>query len=736
MRINRRDFIVVGALTSGGLLLTSKLPAASWQAEKSNSDSVLNIYLSISTDETVTITAPVPEIGQGVRTALPMLVAEELDCNWDDVVVKQAQGSSVYEGRWQRAAGSLSARVFWFPMRNAGAAARDLMLQAAAHEWDVPIAECSTHLGAVHHPATGRHLSYGSLASAAATFSPRPDIQLKEARDFTLIGTRRRNIDVEDIVRGKVGFGTDVRVDDMVFASIERCPIYGGSPLDVDASDAKLINGFVATRLVEATGNKERPYVRPGVAVIAENTWAAFEARKALRIKWDDGPNSKESTAQLHHDCSELVSGPAPACREDGDAHSALAAASKTLDATYKLPLIVHTPMETMNCTARVTQDSAEFWVPTQMPNATLNSLASLLEMSEDQVIINVTRVGGGFGRRLSTDFVIEAAELSKSLGRPVQVVWKREDEIAQGEYRPFSYHRIIAGLDEQNKVVAWLHRQAGTSRHAFRTGQEAWRSEFFSNAFPAGLIPNFRLEYALAESNLPRTIIRAPGHNALAFAIECCIDELAALAKEDPLRFRQRMYGSGNEFMYDEREDPGYQTISADRMRDVLELAASKAGWGRPLTKWTGRGIACHFTFGTYVAHVIEVKADPDLPADQVEILRVTSAIDCGTVVNRAGLEAQVEGGVIDGLSTALFGEITIVDGRVQQDNFDSYPLMRLARTPDIKVHVIESGKPISGGGEPPYAPVAPALCNAIFAANGIRHRDLPLAKSQTKLG
>lgn len=723
--MKRREFLRAGAAAGGGLLVATTVPAfaarVACAAQESRASAVaFNVYLTISPDDIVTITAPVPEIGQGVRTALPMLVAEELDVDWRRVRVVQAPGSQEYEGRNQRAAGSNSVRVYWQPMRRAGAAARDLLKRAAAETWQVDAGECETRDGRVLHAPSGRQARYGALAARAAGLPPDPAVALKDPADFRLLGRRIPNVDAEEIVRGTATFGADVRMPGMVFASIERCPVYGGKVLEFDDSAARPLPGYLRAVKVEAVGDPDRPYVREGVAAIATNTWAAFEARKRLDIRWDEGPNAAESTDRLHAFCERALERRGEVVREDGDVDAAFEAAARSLTATYHVPFITHTPMETMNCTADVREDVVDVRVPTQMPAITQATLAERLSRPLESIRIHPTRVGGGFGRRLSIDFVLEAVQLSRAVEKPVQVVWTREDEIAQGDFRPFSYHRLRGAVDEDKRIVAWEHRQASTSRYAFREGENPVRSEFIPGDVPAYLVDNFRLEYTLAESNLPRTILRGPGHNVLAFVVQSFIDELAHFARADPLAFRLRLLG--------EPAGAPNDYVDPARLRAVLERAGREASWDAPLPRGRGRSIACHYTFGSYVAHVIEVTADPEGRPGRHRIDRVVSAVDCGQVVNLAGLEAQVEGGVIDGLGAALYGEIRVGNGRVRQDNFDTYRLLRFGQAPDIQVHVIGNDHEPTGMGEPPYPPVAAALCNAIFAANGVRHRRLPL--------
>ncbi|MGJ8662829.1 MAG: molybdopterin cofactor-binding domain-containing protein [Marinicella sp.] len=730
--MNRRDFIVKGSLASGGLLIslsyTNPVKAALHSIAK-QPNVRLNLYLAISSSGLVTITAPVPEIGQGVRTALPMLVAEELDVDWTQVKVKQAMGSSEYEGRNQRAAGSNSVKQYWLPMRKAGAVGRDLILRAAAKTWGVDRKHCQTKQGMVINNKTQEQLSYGALVNLAAKLEVDDNVQLKDQSAFTLLGQSIKNVDGLNIAQGKVKFGTDIKIPGMVYASIEKSPVYGGKVVSFDDKAAKQVPGFIQTVQVEVVGNVDRPYVRPGVAVIASNTWAAFEARKKLIIEWDNSVNEAESTDKLHAQAQQLLKGDGTVVREDGDVAKSMAQAAQTMTATYQVPFIAHTPMETMNCTAKVEADRAEIWVPTQMPAATLSNLASRLKLEPANIQVNCTRVGGGFGSRLSLEFVLEAIQLAQKTNRIVQVAWTREDQMTQSDYRPFSYHKMTAGVNDKGEVIAWNHHHASTSRYAFRASENPANSEFFQHAFPAHLIKNLKLAYSLIKSNLPRTILRAPGHNTLAFVVESFTDELASKLDKDPLQFRLDLLAGHGKYVYDEEDG---EDIDMSRIKSVLEKVAEKSNWFSALPAGQARGVACHFTFGSYVAHVVELTLDPQGRIEKHVINKVVSAVDCGQVANLAGLEAQVEGGIIDGLSATIFGEITVEAGQVQQQNFDRYRLMRLSQAPQkIEVHVIQNNHQPTGMGEPPYPPIGAAYCNALFHAGGVRHRNLPLVTS-----
>lgn len=736
--LDRRSFVKVGATVAGGLLVGVPLACgADTEASDGPSgpapSSRLNAFVEVGTDGAVTIWAPVPEIGQGVRTALPMLVAEELDVPWDMVSVRQAPGEERFGPR-QIAAGSMSVSTYWIPLRRAGAAARTLLIAAAAERWGVEAAACTTEAGHVIHPAGGERLPYADLAEAAGA-RPAPaaeDVVLKDTADFRLIGTPVPNVDAEAIARGEPLFGLDVERPGMLRAVIARSPTYGGRLVSYDDTAALKVPGVVRTVPIERVGQPERPFVGEGVAVVAETTWAAMQGREALEVKWEPGPNADASTAALEEFCSEAVSGPgAILTRDDGDVDAGLARATTRLEATYHVPFIAHATMEPMNCTAEVTEDRAELWVPTQTPDMDRMIVARQLELPPEAVTVNALRCGGGFGRRVGfEESKLEALQVAAVVGRPVQVVYTREDDIRHDSFRPFSVHRLTAGLDGAGRVVAMRHRQAGTSRHAFRPNSTPDRSEFFADNFPAGLVGDYRLEYTNAASNLPRTILRAPGTNALSFVVESFLDELAHAAGQDPLGFRLALLGEDRELPY----DGDWPTISTVRMKHVLRVAARNAGWGEPPRpaaggggRLRGRGIASQFTFGSYVAYVVDVTVDPS--SREYTVDRVVGAIDAGRPINPAGIRAQVEGGVQDAIHAARHGEITWEGGAVQQSNFRDYPLARMPESArNIEVHIVDSDLEPTGVGEPPYPPMIPALANALFDATGVRARRLPI--------
>lgn len=727
--MDRRGFLRLSAGASGGLLIAISFPACAWDGgdpDPAAVDHRLDAFLEIDTRGRATVRIPVPEIGQGVRTSLAMLVAEELDLPWDRVRVRQS-GAVDEMGPHPLAGGSQSVRAYWTPFRRTGAAARRALVEAAAERWSVPVDRLETREGEVVDPRTRRRLGYGELAEAAAARAagrtlPAEDVPLKDPDDFTLIGTRVRHLDTPEIVRGETRFGSDVRVEGMLRAVVARCPVYGGRLASFDDTGCREVPGFRSTVAIDAVGEVDRPYAGEGVAVIADSTWAALRARERLDVTWDEGPNAGESSAELLERSRRFLRRRGETFREEGDVDRAVASAARTIRAEYTAPFLVHAPMEPMNCVVSVTEDACEIWAPTQIPVPVRRLAARLTGLDPERVTVRVERSGGGFGRRLSADFVAEAIPIARAAGAPVQVLWTREDETRHSMFRPLNAHRLEAALDGDGRIAGWLHRQAGTSRYAFRPGEAVGRSEFRAGTYPAALAASHRLEYHLVESNLPRGPLRAPGLNTLTWAVECFLDEVAAATGRDPLELRLSLLEPDRELPYDQ-DDPVFST---GRMAAVLRAAAEAAEWGRELPPGRGLGIASAFTFGSYAAHVVEASVPGG--STPIRVHRVWSAIDCGRVVNPNGLRHQVTGGALDGLGAALHGEVTVEGGAVTESNFHDFPLLRMPEAPDVEVRWIASEREPTGAGEPPYPPLAPAVGNAVYAASGVRLRDLPL--------
>ncbi len=715
-RLSRRDFLKVGMAATGGLLIGRLVPHSGQVHAAALVE--LNPYVQIDPDGTVRIYVPKSEMGQGVRTTLALLIAEELDADWEQVRVEQAPLDPKYGN--QGTGGSSSVRTRWQELREAGAMARALLVEAAARRWNVKPSHCRTEKGRVLHPNGRDALSYGELATEAARLEPPASVRLKDPADFRLIGHSQSSVDIPDIVTGQATYGIDVRVPGMLVASVERCPYVAGRLLRYDDTSARQIPGVRAVVEVPAIGDDV--HVRPGVAVVAEHTWAAMKGRQALQVEWEPGDTDRHHSAAYLEQMQALIAEPGQVVRERGAVEEALAQGNRRVEATYALPFLAHAPMEPMNATAHVEGDRCTIWAPVQIPAWAARATARALGIPERNVRVFITLLGGGFGRRLNPDYAVEAALISKAVGAPVQVVWTREDDLQFDFYRPMAVHRIQAALDADGRPLAWYHRLVSTSIRATLQGPDApeqHRSEIGGADLLPYRVPNWRLEYRPFQSPLPRGWWRSVDHTHTAFAVESFIDELAAAAGRDPLAYRLEL------FDMDARTDGpyGYDPV---RLRRVLELAAEKAGWGRTLPEGHALGIACHWSFASYAAEVVEASVDDN---GQVRVHRVVAAIDCGRVVNPSGAEAQVIGGVLDGLWTALKAEIVLENGRVAATNFDTYPLLRQNEIPPvITVHFVQSDAAPTGLGEPPVPPVAPALANAVYAATGRRIRQLPI--------
>ena len=734
LRVDRRTFLTVAGTAAGGLVVGCYVrgrgkPAAAAFVRP-------NGYVRIDADGATTIWAKNPDMGQGSKTSLPMMVAEELDADWARVKVEQADlNRALYGG--QGAGGSDGTPSDGPLCRKAGAAARALLVAAAAKTWGVDARSCSTAKGVVHHRASGRALEYGELAAVAATLPVPQDVPLKDPSGFTIIGRPIPGVDTPRIVVGEPIYGLDVRVPGMLRAVVEKCPVHGGRPVKVDASDTLKVAGV--KQVVTIEGHRNPTFLRPGVAVVADSTWAAMKGRESLRVTWDEGEGRAESSDALSSQFRDLARRAGKVLGEAGDVERAFAAAPTKVDVVYEAPFLAHATLEPQNCVADVREGRCEIWGPLQMPTSGAGVVAQAIGIPREQVVIHVTRLGGGFGRRLLSDYAAEAAWVSKAVGAPVQVVWTREDDTRHDYYRPAGFHHVRAALDARGRLVVWHHHLVCVSRNRYR-GDDAppesteiyglmaprtddLRRQLSSDLVPV-LIPNCRLEFSEAKTSVPTGAWRAPAHNVNAYVIESVLDELAHQGGVDPVALRLSYLGEPHDLPY-HGDDPA--PYNPDRVKGVLRLAAEKAGWGAPLSRGRGRGVAVHFTFGSYCAHVAEVTVGAD---GGVHVDRVVSAIDVGVPVNPLNLEAQTQGGVIDGLGAALHGEITIADGRTVQSTFDDYPLIRNREAPEIDVHIVPSREASTGFGEIALPPIAPAVANAIFAATGRRIRRLPLLK------
>jgi isoquinoline 1-oxidoreductase subunit beta len=747
VNVSRRRFLQ-GAL--GGLVLAVGFPSAlrAADAPKYGADGMPNgwvddplAFVSIAENGTVTIVCHRSEMGQGVRTGMPMIVADELEADWKRVRVMQAPGDEKRYGN-QDTDGSRSTRHFFDPMRRCGAAARAMLEAAAAERWKVPVSEVQAKNHEVVHKPTGRKLGYGALAKAAANqpVPARDTVRLKDPSQFRYIGKGKlKLVDAPNMVTGKAQYGMDTRLPGMLYAVVARPPVFGGKVKSFDPAEALKVPGVQRVVEIEATPAPALFNPLGGVAVIGRNTWAAIQGRKALKIEWDDGPNATYDSAAYKPTLEAAARQPGKVVRNDGDFDAAAAQAAKRLDAEYYVPHIAHATMEPPAAAVRIENGKCEVWGCFQSPQGTRDLVAKRLGMSADDVKVNVTLLGGGFGRKSKPDFAVEAAVLSKAMdGKPVKVTWTREDDLHNSYYHTVSVEHLEAAVDAQGKPVAWLHRTVAPSIGS--TFDAKARNEMDLELAMGVVnvpfaIPNVRIENPEAEAHTRIGWFRSVSNIPHAFAVQSFVAELAAAAGRDQKDFLLEVIGPPREVSPDvlqdkwnHGEDPKKYPVDTGRLRRVIETAAREAGWGKQLPKGHGLGIAGHYSFVTYVAAVAEVavsdKGDLTIP-------RVDVAVDCGATVNPDRVRAQMEGACIMGLTLVTLGEISFKDGRVQQNNFDGYELLRISAAPRvIRVHIIpgDYSKPLGGAGEPGVPPIAPAVCNAIFAATGKRIRRLPI--------
>jgi isoquinoline 1-oxidoreductase beta subunit len=722
---SRREFLKAAGSGTAGLMIGFYLPTEAF-AQQSSVKPVpnpFNAWIHIATDGHVTIFMPKSEMGQGVMTSLPMIVADELDVDWKAVTVQQAPTNpDIYR---HGTGGSTSTFRSWMPLRKAGAAARQMLIAAAAQAWIVPASDCRTSLGAVTHPPTKRRMTYAELAASASKL-PLPDLEhvpLKQSDAFTIIGRDTHRVDSVVKVDGAARYGIDTRVDGLLFAVVARPKSFGGKLLRSDPSQAKLIPGVQSVLTLEPL---TQYFTQGGVAVVADSSWAALVGRNTLKLDWDPGPNAAESTESLRQQFRDLAQKPALVVRNDGDADKILALSTSTLRAEYELPFAAHATMEPMNATVHVRQDSAEAWAPTQDSADARDTIARIASLAPERVTVHTTFMGGGFGRRSMADYVAEAAQISTALKKPVQVLWSREDDMQHGFYRPASYHKIAAALDKNKNLLAWKHFITSPSISAFLDPPDTAKPES-TEIGGAGYIPyatpNYRLDYALAESSVPRTWWRSVEEASSAFVVESFIDELAHAAGEDPVQFRLRLMGESRKVPY-----PAFlgtdKPLDTDRLKNALLLAASRAGWGKP-SSGSALGVAAFYSYRTYVAMVAQIASRNG----KLRVEHAWVAVDCGQPINPLGVRMQAESAVIYGLTAALKGPLTIKNGGIEQSNFHEYDMLRINEAPEIHVDVVPSHDDPTGVGEPVVPVVAPAVCNAIFAATGRRIRTLPVS-------
>ncbi|MBM6445663.1 xanthine dehydrogenase family protein molybdopterin-binding subunit [Pseudomonas sp. MIL9] len=699
------------------------------------------VYLSIAADGTVTVVCNRSEMGQGVRTSLTMVVADELEADWARVKVKQAPGDEVRFGN-QDTDGSRSMRHWYEPMRRCGAAARTMLEQAAAEQWKVPVSECHAQLHKVIHKPSGRELDYGVLAAAAGALAvpARDSLRLKQLSEFRYIGKEgTRAIDGDDIVNGRAVYGADVHVDGMLFATIARPAVYGGKVKTFDASAAMKVPGVLKVVQIESRPLPSEFQPLGGVAVVASNTWAAIKGREALNIEWDDGANASYDSIAYRKELEAASLKPGKVVRNTGNIDEAMSGANSTLEASYYLPHLSQSPMEPMVAIARYKDGVCEAWGPSQAPQVTRERISERLGLPFDNVTFNVTLLGGGFGRKSKPDFIIEAAILAKEFpGKAVRVQWTREDDIHCSYFHTVSAEYLKASLNKDGLPSGWLHRTVAPSITAlFAPGMNHEAAFELGMGFTnmAYAIPNVRLENPEATVHTRVGWYRSVSNIPHGFAIQSFVDELAHKAGQDPLKYQIKLLGPDRKIdprtlseEWNYGESPERYPIDTGRLRTVLETAAKAAGWGRELPKGRGLGLAVHYSFVTYVAAVIEVEVKDD---GTLIVHKADIAVDCGPQINPERIRAQFEGACVMGLGNAVLGEISFKDGKVQQDNFHMYEVARMSLAPkEVAVHLVTppGNVPLGGVGEPGVPPIAPALCNAIFAATGKRIRSLPV--------
>ncbi len=719
---SRRDLLKASVI-GGGLVLSFSIAAKAEAAEGAGAQA-LNAYVRVAPNGIVTIMGKNPEIGQGIKTSLPMIIAEELDVAWENVRIEQADCDPKLYGS-QFAGGSLATPMNYDDLRKVGAVARAMLVNAAATAWNCPSGDCKTSEGHVIHVATGRKASYGSLAGQCAGVAmPDPKtIPLKDPKAYKIIGKSTPQYDTQKIITGQPLFGIDVRLPGMLYATFEKAPVFGAKVVSADLEAARAVKGVRKVFVVE--GGADLSGLLPGVAVVGDTWWAARKGRNQLKIQWAEHPTSKQSSASFDKQAAALAAGsPQMNLRKDGDVDAAMAGAAHKVEAAYAYPFLSHAPLEPQNTTAVFKDGKLEIWAPSQNPQPGRALVAKTLGISADNITVHMTRCGGGFGRRLSNDYMVEAAWIARETGAPVKLLWTREDDMRHDFYRPAGYHYFKGGVDKDGKVVAWQD-------HFVTFGEGATLASsagMGANEFPSRFVGNCKVDQSTISLGVPTGPMRAPGSNALAFVNQSFIDELAVAAGADPLAFRMKLLGDAP------LVGTGPSAYNAGRMKGVLAAVEKMSNWkdrGK-LPKGTGMGVAFHYSHAGYFAEVVKASVAAD---GKIKIHKVWVAADVGRqIVNPSGAMNQVQGAALEGISHALYQKITIVDGAAKESNFNTYPLLRMAMAPPIEVKFVITDYPPTGLGEPALPPVIPALTNAIFAATGKRIRTLPIDTSQLK--
>jgi isoquinoline 1-oxidoreductase subunit beta len=721
--LNRRSFLKLSAFASGGLVLAAYFRfggdafAAEVVVPATDGTFAPNAFIRIAPDGSVTLMSKTPEIGQGIKTSLPMIIAEELEVDWNSVKIEQAPLNPIYGG--QSAGGSTTTPNNFDNFRKLGATARTMLIAAAAQTWGVSASECYADHGSVVHRNSPRRLTYGELVATASTLPvpPAAEVQLKDPKDFKLLGSRIGGVDNPAIVTGKPLFGLDQKLPGMLYAVYQKCPVFGGKVVRANLDEIKSLPGVRDAFVLEGSGDIYA--LSAGVAIITNSTWEAFQAKDALKVEWNEGSTATQSSADYAAQAAELAKGSGKVLKRDGDPDAAFASAAKVVEAAYSYPYLSHTNLEPQNCTAWWKDGKLQMWAPTQSPGSGQDLVARTLHIPKADIAVSITRIGGGFGRRLMNDFMVEAAAIAQKVPAPIKLTWTREDDLLHDFYRAAGWHFLKAGVDAAGKLVAWSNHFVSVGLNT--TEKPNAGANLAADEFPANFVPNYLAQLSLINTGVPTGYWRAPGSNSLAWVFHCFLDELAVAAGKDPVQFSLDLLAAKSGGNY-----------NADRMTGVVKLVAEKSGWGRALPKGRGLGFAFHFSHRGYFAEVAEASVTP---AGELTVHKVWVAGDVGaTIVNRSGAENQIEGSVIDGLSAAWLQESVLEKGRMVQENFNDYPLLRLPKAPQVEIHFNKTDYPTTGLGEPALPPLAPAVCNAIFAATGKRIRQLPIAKTDLR--
>ncbi|HEX2851748.1 MAG TPA: molybdopterin cofactor-binding domain-containing protein [Opitutaceae bacterium] len=742
--MDRRSFLRSSAIGSGGLVLgfyfgsSALAKAANVSGGAAATAFQPNAFIRITPEGVITIVSKQPEIGQGIKTSLPMVIAEELSVNWKDVVVEQGDLNAAYGN--QSAGGSTSTPNNYDNFLKVGATARTILTEAAAQTWSVPASECNAEGGAIHHRSSGKSLKYGELVAKAATL-PAPDpasVKLKDPKDYKILGQRISGVDNPKIVSGQGLFGIDIKLPGMVYAVYEKCPAFAGKVVSANLDQIKRLPGVKDAFVIEGTANLSG--LKAGVAIVADSTWNAISARRQLRVTWDDGKVADTSWNKFVTEARELSKKPGQrVLKKEGDVETAFAASgAKVVEAEYLYPFISHFSMEPQNCTAHVKDGGVEIWAPSQNPGGSVGQINQLFGIPNNKVTIHIIRSGGGFGRRLTPDFILESVAIAQKVSAPVKLTWTREDDLHHDMFRPGGLHFLKGAVDANGKLVAWKNNfftfgnMGGGPNNSAPQVNPGSGGSLSPDEFPSRWVPNYLAEQTTFDTGWPMGPWRAPGSCVFSWVIHSFIDELAHAAGRDPIEFRLELLGD-KDVMPASNNPNANNGYNVARMKAVLKLAAEKAGWGKKFEKGKGAGVAFHFSHRGYFAQIAEVTVSKE---GQLKVDRVVCVGDVGAqIVNPSGAENQVEGSIIDGMGALMFQEITIERGRVMQSSLSDYPMIRITDAPSkIETHFLRTNNPTTGVGEPAIPPIAPAVCNAIFAATGKRVREFPLARTDLR--